>query len=507
MRTNASFISNNTLLCVAPAYSSTMRSTARVRLRVSLNQYEFSSSAAIFEYTPCPSGAHCPSLQVLPCPRGSLCHTRSGTNMSLCPPGTYQAGIGQTECTLCPVGSFCPADGLPTSILCSPGMVCSLKGLSFPDSMCPPGHFCPPGVSTMDPNAAAHGRRPLECPENVWCPGGVASNVSIPGNFSTPQPCLNGYVCFRGSDSAMGSGPCPSGHYCPPGSLPVECPPASYCPGVGNVFPSLCTPGFYNDQRARDACIECPIGYICPIEGLDLPLICPAGALCAVPGLRYPSGECPPGYFCWEGTETGDANSETVFRPYACPEATYCLGSITNNMTNQLDYNSPQPCPQGQYCKEASTSPFGTGRCPPGFFCPKATSDPFPAPAGYFCSSEGNSMAAPCLPGTWAKYNPINGTDACDNCPGGYSCESEGTYEPLPCPAGAYREFGGTVSCQLCPEGSWNPYYANPLAALCLPCPETRVCALKGMTKREHTERSLPLRLHVQPEYNVQQQV
>ena len=52
------------------------------------------------------------------------------------------------------------------------------------------------------------------------------------------------------------------------------------------------------------------------------------------------------------------------------------MGGITNNMTNEEDYTSPQPCPLGQYCKEASTSPFGTGRCPAGFFCPKGTADP-----------------------------------------------------------------------------------------------------------------------------------
>lgn len=47
------------------------------------------------------------------------------------------------------------------------------------------------------------------------------------------------------------------------GSLPIECPTANYCPGVGNVFPSLCTPGFYNDRMGRNKCIECPIGHIC----------------------------------------------------------------------------------------------------------------------------------------------------------------------------------------------------------------------------------------------------
>ena len=89
-----------------------------------------------------------------------------------------------------------------------------------------------------------------------------------------------------------------------------------------------------------------------------------------VPGRQTPFSLCPPGYFCWEGTQTEDWNAETSYRPYACPEATYCLGGIRKNITDESDFNSPQPCPLGQFCKEASTSPFGTGRCPSGFFCP-----------------------------------------------------------------------------------------------------------------------------------------
>ena len=32
-----------------------------------------------------------------------------------------------------------------------------------------------------------------------------------------------------------------------------------YCPGVGNLFPSLCTPGYYNDLEGQNACIERPL--------------------------------------------------------------------------------------------------------------------------------------------------------------------------------------------------------------------------------------------------------
>ena len=487
-RTNATYLSNTTIVCVSPYFSGLVGGDMTVKLRISTNEQDFSQTYSTINYVTCPDGSYCSHLQILDCPPGAYCNSQDGSNITLCPPGTYQSAVGHGTCTVCAVGFFCPSHGMYEPIICAAGMVCSIPGLSFPDSPCPPGHFCPSGVATMDPLSLTQYKRPLECPENTWCPFGVVTNVTRPGNLSTPQPCLAGFVCYRGSDSPQGSGPCPTGYYCPPNSLPIECPTAHYCPGVGNVFPSQCTPGYYNDKYGRNQCIECPIGHICDKVGLGYPVLCPAGSVCNEPGLNVPSMACPPGYFCWESTETADWNAETVYKPIACPKAVYCLGGITNNITDENDYRSPQPCPLGQFCKEASTSPFGTGRCPAGFFCPKGTADPYPAPAGYFSRGEGNSQAVPCLAGTWSKYNPHNGTDDCFLCPGGYSCDREGTIQPLPCTPGTFRKYNGTVSCQLCPEGSWNPYYANPLESLCLPCPKGRVCGVKGMTNMSQSD-------------------
>jgi len=487
-RSNASFIDNRTALCMAPEYvGPRLAGSLVVPVRVSTNAHDFSRSYTTFEYIACPRGTWCPQLEVVPCPPGAFCPS-AGSNFTACPPGTFRANDRSASCSPCPPGYFCPSQGLSSPLLCAAGMVCSLSGLSFPDSFCPSGHFCPLGVSTSNPTSSSSTMAPQECPENTWCPAGVASNVSIPGNYSTPQPCVAGFVCFRGSDNPQGSGPCPAGYFCPPGSLPIECPQANYCPGVGNVFPSLCTPGFYNDKTGQDKCTECPIGYICDKVGLSSPTICPAGSVCNEPGLQVPATACPPGYYCWEGTETADWNSEGNFKPIACPKAVYCLGGITSNLTDENDYRSPQPCTLGQYCKEASTSPFGTGRCPAGFFCPKGTANPYPSPAGFFSRGEGKSQAIPCLAGTWSKYNPLNGTDTCFLCPGGYSCAEEGTIEPLPCSPGTFRAYNGTVSCQQCPEGSWNPYYANPMEMLCMPCPRGRVCGVKGMTNLSQSD-------------------
>ena len=480
-RTNATYINNETLLCTAPYYSGAVHEHTSVPVRVTTNLQDYTSTAATLEYVPCPVGAFCPGQLVLPCPPGAFCDSHPGFNMTWCPAGTYQPESAQARCVPCPLGHYCPSEGLSAPFICPAGMLCSLDGLSYPDSLCPAGHFCPPGVRTLDPLSEMHLQRPLECPENVWCAAGTATNVSVIGDFSTPQPCLTGFVCYRGSDAPTGSGPCPAGYYCPPGSLPIACPPSNYCPSTGNIFPSLCPPGFYSNQEGRQFCIECPIGHICPVEGLRRPDVCPAGSVCYSPGLRVPSALCPPGYYCWEGTETADANAETVYRPYPCARKTYCLGGVSSNETNEEDFNAPQPCPLGQYCLEASTSPFGYGRCPPGHYCPKGTSDPIPAPAGYFCKGEGNSQASPCMPGSFSRFNPVNGTDECELCPGGYTCENEGTYLPRPCVPGYFRTYNSTVACELCNEGSWNPYYANPAESLCLPCPPGRVCGSKGM--------------------------
>ena len=333
-RANATYISNSTILCVAPFYSgldAAIDGLKSVQVRVATNGHDFSLSSTPFDFTVCPHGSFCSHLQILPCPPGGYCDVGNGGNFTACPPGTYQDSLGKGHCELCPIGFYCPSPGMPAPLPCAAGAVCMLPGLAYPSALCPPGHFCPSGVETLDPASMDFERRPIECPENTWCASGVASNISLPGNMSTPQPCLVGFVCFRGSDSPQGSGPCPTGYYCPPNSLPLECPPAHYCPGVGNVFPSQCTPGFYNDKYGRNQCIECPIGYICDSVGLSHPVLCPAGAVCNEPGLKVPAMTCPPGYFCWEGTETADWNAETDFKPIACRSSVYCLGGITNN--------------------------------------------------------------------------------------------------------------------------------------------------------------------------------
>ena len=223
VRTNATFVNNHSVACIAPHTSETGLHHAEVQVRVSMNGQDYTSTMVAIDVVACPNGASCLATQSLPCAPGAQCIGQLGSNQTQCPAGTYQPEGGRSGCVPCTRGSFCPAPGRSAPKQCVAGMVCSLQGLAFPDRLCPPGHFCPPGVQTSNPESQLHLERPLACPENTWCAAGVATNISEVGNFRTPQPCLSGFVCFRGSASPQGSGPCPTGYYCPPNSLPIAC--------------------------------------------------------------------------------------------------------------------------------------------------------------------------------------------------------------------------------------------------------------------------------------------
>ncbi|RYY36841.1 hypothetical protein EON62_01485, partial [archaeon] len=92
--------------------------------------------------------------------------------------------------------------------------------------------------------------RPLPCPAGTYCRTGVAINVTMLRNFSTPQPCTRGFYCPPGSVTPQGAGACPTGFFCPNARDAVVCPRGHYCPKVANVRPQACAPGTYNPLLA-----------------------------------------------------------------------------------------------------------------------------------------------------------------------------------------------------------------------------------------------------------------
>jgi hypothetical protein len=225
--------------------------------------------------------------------------------------------------------------------------------------------------------------------------------------------------------------------------------------------------------------MKCPIGTMCPDYSMKRPQICPAGYVCDKEGLSVWSKQCPPGYFCGEGTMTTNATSLLRPRPNKCAPGTFCLIAVKTNVSTLNDLATPQPCAEGTYCWEATGSQFGTAPCEPGTVCPTRSSRPTQARKGFFAKRSGMSEAIPCLSGTYAA---TEGTIQCRKCPAGFQCEADGVVAPVKCPMGSYREMKSGIACALCPEGTWSSTSAVSSQDLCEPCPAGVVCAVDGMS-------------------------
>ena len=580
-----------------------VRVTGPVPVEVANNGADFTTSGVLYDYLEtCPARHYCPHLNILPCPNGTFCEGDSLFNFSLCQPGTFQPRMKQDQCLDCPLGYFCPDFGMSKPKSCSPGFVCDELGLVSPTNPCPAGHFCPQGTKTGDPmdfygavrpdlndtewvldvetgiltfNASVRpweiltrelpatgtyiiehppegwdratgkmskpllAERPHPCPLGEFCRTGVSTNVSVPKNFSTPQPCFRGFFCPRGSASPEGKGPCPTGFYCPTTTEAYICSRGHYCPGVGNVRPIECYPGTYNPLQQQSNCTLCPPGHVCPGWGRLEPAICPAGFVCLESALSQPVVQCPAGFWCEEGTlvmpfvtddalakynintnETSQgrrliedsildlivaearaqvlaslvsgtaaptwhiiANNNLV--PKMCARGTFCLGGVAHQdiiewkPADPRGSTAPQLCTEGTFCEQGTESPAGSGSCYLGHYCPPGVDIPIEAPIGNFVSKNGSVVPTMCFPGTYA---PLVRTSNCRVCPAGYTCQSYSTYRPQICGIGTYRSLANSITCRLCPQGTWSQITGLTSVSMCEPCPAGRVCGVEKMT-------------------------
>jgi hypothetical protein len=327
--------------------------------------------------------------------------------------------------------------------------------------------------------------RPYTCPMGHYCRSGAVAPEPVVKNFSHPQKCFDGFFCPRGSHSPEGTGACPTGYFCPSQTEAYICPLGQYCPGVGNIKPTDCYPGSFNPLVGQSNCTVCPTGHICPGWERLLPEICPAGFICVSQGLSVPVVECPPGYFCGEGTLTVDPSDTTPLRPMPCPKGTFCLGGVAHNVT--IDWiptvdvgkTSPQTCIEGRYCEAVSVSSEGMAPCFPGHYCPPGAYYPTEVPVGTFAAKEGSVASTLCFPGS---YSPLKGGATCRVCPAGFTCQGYGTYIPSICQAGYYRSLADSVTCKLCPAGTWSPDTGLTTITGCQPCPPGRICGLQAMS-------------------------
>jgi hypothetical protein len=266
----------------------------------------------------------------------------------------YDSKSPEFICKPCPSGHYGNVSGLTSSIcsgLCSPGYYCPAGSTSPTQYECGgPGFFCPEG--SEKPIAAASGRKTVRT-----IPGVGSTSTSV---ANTDQLCDYGHYCIggiqiecpvgkygdvQGLQTALCSGPCRSGEYCPQGS----------------VNPTICEKGYY-----------CPDGY------LRHP--CPAGTFGATKGLKDSrcSGLCRPGYYCEQGSTSAVQE--------LCPGGKYGATSGIG------DSGCSGPCQAGYYCPPGSLNSTSYPCGSVSNYCPEASSQPLVVDIGYYSSGGSNNF-------------------------------------------------------------------------------------------------------------------
>jgi hypothetical protein len=286
---------------------------------------------------------------------------------------------------------------------------------------------------------------------------------------------------------------CPARKYCDNKWL-LPCPNGTICQGTQNINFTLCGPGTYQPRSHQQRCLPCPVGFICPNNGLSAPVVCPSGFVCDSHGLTAPRDPCPAGHYCKEGTKStnpldfvglredewvrdfetgllyfnhetrdwqyrtrtdpatsfsrmeheqfykaprqehrnGGGNILLAERPHPCPEGTFCRAGVASGSRQYKNFSTPQSCMDGFYCPAGSATPQGKGPCPTGYYCPTGNTA-IACPKGHYCGGVGNLKPNDCYPGT---YNPFIAQSNCTLCPAGHICPDYNMQEPKLCPAG-----------------------------------------------------------------------
>ena len=469
-----------------------------------------------------------PTDNRFPCPAGYYCSEQTGTDWSPCPRGTYSNDVGlsrASQCLPCPAGMYCSEPGAiePTG-LCNAGFFCT-SGIVYPEprgiancsdeifssgygsddlfnfpaigDVCPVGHFCVEGSSTATP-----------------CPAGTYNDIT---QQSSCFECLPGFFCLLGSVSYLDT-PCPSGHYCPSGSLqPIACPrgtfnnlthtssishcllclPGMYCRSEQLSEPTgPCSEGYFCIEGASENMPSLPYGSICgPGEfcpnGSHAPSPCSAGFACTTFGLSTPDVVCQAGFFCPEGSAIPDDDENVCPPGYFCPEGSIrplsCPVGTYSNQNSISDALSCTPCTEGYFCNStALTAP--TGSCQQGYYCPPGQSVPTPpeyiCPLGHYCLDQ---FPAPvrCESG---QYQDEIGQASCKLCPHSFFCDNR--FAPVVlfndslCPPGYYCPNGTAFAFQYpCPPGTFSNVSGLSSSLECTLCLPGQFCAESGLVE------------------------
>jgi hypothetical protein len=351
--------------------------------------------------------------------------------------------------------------------------------------------------------------------------GGAYVSVSITDFYANNQ-IVNNTKCLL----------CPPGYYCQRGSVrPSICEEGFYCE---HQFSEKlqCKQGTYNDKKGQFQCKPCPIGFICPREGLTQPQLCPAGYFCPNAGTgtimqNYNGTEfkkaviCPAEYYCPVGM--GSQSTECPLG-YKCPQgSSEPIPCVPGTFQNYTKKSFCYTCPRGFYC--ISTKMPAPEECLPGRICDALglASAAKICTAGYICDGRvgllpGNdtnldynskypaklmSKCDPgyyCNPGTISsesrigeintpqkcnlgEYNDESGRSKCKPCPPGFECIAQGLKNPVKCQKGFWRnDDNKLISCQPCPDGTYGTEEGLDDKNKCIPCPPGVVCVAYNMT-------------------------
>ena len=433
------------------------------------------------------------------CSVGHFCKEGSSTP-SPCPAGTYNDITQQSNCTECPSGYFC-----------------LLGSITYLDTPCPVGHYCP--TRTLQP---------------IACPRGTFNNLTHAFNESHCLPCTPGMYC-RSEHLSEPTGPCTEGYFCIEGasenmpSLPFGsiCSPGEFCRS-GSHAPSVCSAGYACTSFGLAApdvscaagyfCPEgsilpdnienvCPIGFFCP-EGSMYPLACPvgtysdlggiseissciqctAGFFCNSTALTVPTGICQEGYFCPPGQSVPNPSQ------YVCPQGHFCLDKSlapvrceSGHYQDEIGQANCKVCPPSYFCDNRFLPVvlFNDSLCPVGYYCPIGTSFAYenPCPRGTFSNTSGLSTSKqciPCFPGHFCGESGL--VEPSGPCFAGHVCvagSDSPTPQDSPCPAGHFCPYG-TYDPIPCPMGTFSPNTRNTRVGDCMLCSPGHYCTGEG---------------------------
>ena len=317
---------------------------------------------------------------------------------------------------------------------------------------------------------------------------------------------------------------CPGGQYLQDNYC-YSCPPNSFCiGGTANYQPcrSACSKGQYQQLdcsvNANRVCIDCPSGYYCPTGSLAL-IYCPPNT--NSPSLSTDLINCTanPGFYglpgtvstaCPSGTYMTGSGYTSVSACLSCPSGKYNNGIAqttckTCNPAVSTTSATSCTCPAGMYHNLSDVN-AECNNCPAGSF---STYNDLYDPLLFYTSNDRNEFPMIASPEEWfCGYGPVyrqdhylsrNGLVWYANCAGiyrwgfvlgyyygsvcsgGWSCLKTiyPNYEMcIYCPRNYYNPTPGQTSCLLCPFNTTTT--GQTFATTCQKCASATGCCQPG---------------------------